>query len=331
MIHRAADEHPGSVPEHRRGALAQPLSLVYAERETGPLHMDLYRPAGERLAPVVLFMHGGGWFTGDRTLAPDLRRYFADRGIAMASIDYRLSHHAIFPAQLHDVRSAVRYLRSRAGELGLDGGNIGLWGASAGGHLAAIAGLTGGQPSLAGEPVTDDSHIAVRVQVVVESYGPTDLLDENVPPGAGLPGMPPEESPTARLLGGLPELHLDRARAASPLSHITPDAPPFQISHGTSDQLVPHPHSELLHAALVNAGAYSELYLVHDFRHGFLNPPSRGDVNTDTVLDSGRLDAAGLTTATYRTAPDASAESDTTFGFDTIGDFLVRHLIEGAS
>jgi acetyl esterase/lipase len=137
--------------------------------------------------------------------------------------------------------------------------------------------------------------------------------------------------PTARLIGGLPHEHPDRARAASPLSYITDDAPPFQISHGTADQLVPHPHSELLHSALVNAGVSSELYLVHDFRHGFLNPPDRSDVNTDTVLDNGRLDAAGHTAATYRTGANASADSETTFGFDTIGDFLVRHLIEGAS
>lgn len=286
--------------------------------------MDLYRPAaGERAVPVVLFMHGGGWFTGDRTLAPNLHLYFAERGLAMASIDYRLSGQAIFPAQLHDVRSAVRYLRSHAAELGLDG-NVGLWGASAGGHLAALAGLTGNRRQLPGEP--DDGDADVRVQVVAESYGPVDLLDENVPPGESLPGLPPEMGPTARLLGGLPELVPDRAHAASPLSYVSPDAPPFQISHGTSDNLVPHQHSELLHDALVAAGASSELYLVHDYRHGFLNPVDRSDVNTNAVLDNGRLVAAGLTAATHRTA---SGDSETEFGFDVIGDFFVRHLIEG--
>lgn len=323
-------EQPGANPGNSTEQAKQPLSLVYVERETGPLHMDLYRPAtGEQAFPVVVFLHGGGWFTGDRTLAPDLHRHFVDRGIAMASIDYRLSHQAIYPAQLHDVRSSVRYLRSHADELSLDGNNIGLWGASAGGHLAALAGLTGSQTILPDEPDTDDFDTDARVRVVAESYGPTDLLDENVPPGASLPGMAPENGPTARLIGGLPETYPDRALAASPLSYITADAPPFQISHGTSDQLVPHQHSELLHAGLVNAGVSSELYLVHDYRHGFLNPADRSDVNTNTVLDNGRLAAAGLTPATYRTAADDSADSDAKFGFGLIGDFLARHLLEG--
>lgn len=323
-INQKEDDH-GVTPEHAIVEPAQPISLVYAERETGPLHMDLYRPAGQHGVPVVLFMHGGGWFTGDRTLAPDLHRHFAQRGLAMASIDYRLSGQAIFPAQLHDVRSAIRYLRNHAEELGLDG-NVGLWGASAGGHLAALAGLTGDRQQLPDEP--DEGDADVRVQVVAESYGPVDLLGENVPPGDSLPGLPPEMGPTARLLGGLPELVPDRAHAASPLSYVTSAAPPFQISHGTSDNLVPHQHSELLHEQLVKAGVSSELYLVHDFRHGFLNPSDRSDVNTNTVLDNGRLAAAGLTAATYRTD---SGDSDTEFGFDLVGDFFVRHLIKGQS
>jgi acetyl esterase/lipase len=277
--------------------------IAYADRAAGPLLLDLHLPA-VAAAPVVIWLHGGGWFTGDRTLAPDLGRYFADRGIAMASIDYRLSSVATFPAQLVDVQAAIRYLRGHCDRYGVDGRRIGLWGSSAGGHLAALAGLTGrGDTS---------------VSAVAESYGPTDLTDAaaTMPNGA--------TSPEAALLGDHPDRRPAQARAASPLHQVTEHVPPFQISHGTADTVVPQHHSERLHSALVAAGVDSELFLLDGYRHGFLNPGGRIEGELAGLMDDGRLLREGRAVATRRGR--GSDDQRTTFGFDDIGDFFARHL-----
>ncbi len=118
--------------------------LEFAAPNGKPLLLDLYLPVGvDKPLPVIVWLHGGGWRIGDRKLGPDFRVRFAERGYAMASIEYRLSGEALFPAQIHDVKAAIRWLRSVANEYGLDSGHIGLWRSSAGGHLAALAGTTG--------------------------------------------------------------------------------------------------------------------------------------------------------------------------------------------
>lgn len=300
---------------------AAPQTLTYVERTTGPLMLDLYRVDSTAAAPVVIWLHGGGWFTGDRTLAPDLHTYFARTGIAMASIEYRLTGDAIFPAQLHDVRAAIRFLRIHAADLNLDPHRIGVWGSSAGGHLAALAGLTGHLETLPGENADGDA----SVQAVAESYGPVDLTQSDVPAGAPLPGTDPRNSPEARLIGGLPDEQPERAHDASPHLRVTPEAPPFQISHGTGDILVPHRHSELLHETLIANGVVSDLYLVDDYRHGFLNPGGRLDVSMAKVFDDGRLESEGTAPATHRSA---ETEDRTRFGFDTIGTFFTTHLTQ---
>src|SRR3954463_3715299 len=234
--------------------------LVYARKATGPLLLDLHLPARPVAAPpVVVWLHGGGWRRGDRSFAPDLDRYFAARGYAMANVEYRLSGDAIFPAQLEDVRAAVRWLRDSAGEFGFDARSIGLWGSSAGGHLAALAATS----------AADDRD---RVQAVVDGYGPTDftLADSQALPGGQLHA--PADSPESELLGvPLAEAGEDRLRATNPIAHITPAAPPFLILHGTADLLVPPGQSEILHAALAAAGVESTLCLIEGLGHAFLN------------------------------------------------------------
>ena len=307
-------------PSGRAGnvAVRQIEDVPFVERETGPLLLDLVLPEGRGPFPVVLWLHGGGWFTGDRKLRPDLRRFFAERGFAMASADYRLSGQAPFPAQLFDVRSAVRFLRREAGRYGLDPEAIGAWGASAGGHLAALAGLTGGRPVLDGEPESGDA----RVQAVSDGYGPVDLA---AVVAAGAESAPPQLSganaPEARLLGGPPAELPELAERASPLSYVSGGAPPFHILHGTADALVPHGQSELLHDALVRAGASSELYLIDGFGHGFLNPAGTSDL--DRVMDFGHLEAAPGAPAELRTARGSSRVG---VSFDLIGDFFAQHL-----
>ncbi|MQY24180.1 alpha/beta hydrolase [Nocardia macrotermitis] len=292
--------------------------LPYAERATGTLLLDLYAPtATSAPTPVVIWLHGGAWFTGDRTLLPDPARFFVARGIAMASIEYRLSGQAVFPAQLHDVRSAIRYLRAQADTWNLRSDRIGLWGSSAGGHLAALAGLTGHLERLDGEAESGDA----QVTAVAESYGPTDLTMAR----ALLPdGRPSHE---AAFLGGPPEQRQAIALAASPLHQVAAAAPPFQISHGTSDPVIAHEESERLHAALIAAGVESTLYLVEDYKHGFLNPGGRMEAGLTDVMDDGRLQREGRAAARVRRA--GLRDQPTTFGFDDIGDFFVRHLSEG--
>lgn len=289
--------------------------VPFADRPSGPLLLDLCLPGGDFApAPVVLWLHGGGWFTGDRTLAPDLRRFFAVRGIAMASIEYRLTTEALFPAQLHDVRAAIRFLRGEGARWALDIHRIGLWGSSAGGHLAALAGLTGHRRQLDGEDVSGDASVAA----VAESYGPADLFTAAATTPSGAP------SPEARLIGGPAAEHPRLARAASPLHQVHPSAPPFQISHGTADSLVSHHDSERLHAALIAAGVDSTLYLVDGYRHGFLNPAGRLEAGLTDVMDDGRLLAEEAAAARIRGAD--LEDRPGSFGFDDIGDFFVRHL-----
>ncbi|MEZ0163437.1 alpha/beta hydrolase fold domain-containing protein [Kineococcus sp. LSe6-4] len=302
--------------------------VVFSEPTTGPLSLDLVRPSSAGPVPVVVWVHGGGWFTGDRSLAPDLTRCFAARGFAMASVDYRLSGQAPFPAQLHDVRAAVRFLRSHAQEFGLAADRIGLWGSSAGGHLAALGGVTGHLDVLPGEDVVLGAPSAA-VQAVSQGYGPVDLV--RVVADAS-PATPPAlagaNAPEARLLGGPPAERLDLARAASPLTHVSALAPPFQIAHGTADVLVRPDQSVLLHEALAAAGVESTLYLLDGYRHGFLNPAGSVEVPGPPVFDDGRLEREGTVTASRRQHLPGHDESSgpAEFSFDVVGDFFVRTL-----
>lgn len=304
--------------------------VEFARRESGPLVLDLYRPeTGAGATPVVVWLHGGGWFTGDRTLAPDLAERAAASGCAFASIEYRLSGEAIFPAQLHDVRAAVRFLRREAGRFGLDPDAIGLWGASAGGHLAVLAGVTGGVAALPGEFDGAPDGTSVDVRAVAASYPPVDLAAVVADSSAARPGADPATFPESRLLGGPPAQRPELAAASNPLEFVSPAAPPMQLSHGTGDVLVDHGQSEGLFAALTAAGVEAELFLLDGYRHGFLNPPGRLDVEIAKVMDDGRLVTEGRARAQRRTSGDPHP-AETTFGFADVDDFFRTHLGEPA-
>jgi acetyl esterase/lipase len=217
-----------------------------------PLTLDLLPPPGGGPHPVIVFVHGGGWRVGSRrTFVPT---FPADQGFermraagfAVASIDYRLTGEAIFPAQLDDVRAALDWIRAHGADHRLDASRIVLWGESAGGHLAALAGL--------------DRRSGVRG--VIDWYGPADLI------GFPAPG-PDDDRPTREesLLGGPVGDNLERARAASPARQAHPDAPPFHIAHGDADDAVPHAQSVALHEALRAQGAPSHLTIVPGAGH----------------------------------------------------------------
>ncbi|MGY1641706.1 alpha/beta hydrolase fold domain-containing protein [Geodermatophilus sp. SYSU D00703] len=255
--------------------------LPYARPDGVELCLDLYVPEAPRPAPVAVYLHGGGWLRGARTdrAAERLVPVAAD-GVAVAAVQYRLSGQATFPAQLDDVRTAVRWLRAEGAAHGVDATRVGAWGASAGGHLAALAGLC---PDARDGELGDSS-----VQAVVTWFPVTDLLarDTDVPEGPLPPfvsGPPLVPSFEARLLGLQATADdPERARAASPLTHVRAGAPPFLVVHGDADGLVPSTHSRRLVAALRAAGVDTSFALLGGANHedpAFDRPASLGAVS----------------------------------------------------
>ncbi|QKW18095.1 alpha/beta hydrolase [Kitasatospora sp. NA04385] len=228
-----------------------------------PLLLDLHVPAGPGPFPVVVWLHGGAFRAGDRRYLPDTLRpdsvfeALVAAGVAVATVDYRLSGEAVFPAQLDDVTAALRYLRAYAGELGLDADRLGVWGESAGATLGALAALT-----------TD------AVSAAVCWYPPTDLAAL----GHGGP-----DSPIHQLLGGAPAELPGPAALASPVRQVTPAAPPFLLVHGVQDEQVPFAQSEALHERLLAAGARSVLRPVEGARHCFAGYPDVPALVADAV------------------------------------------------
>jgi acetyl esterase/lipase len=193
----------------------------------------------------VIEIHGGGWQSGHRDV--NRSRNLAEQGILIASIDYRLSTQAPFPACLHDAKAAVRWLRANARQYGVDPDRIGVWGYSAGGHLAALIGTTGDLPELEGQSGSPD--VSSRVQAVLTEAGGTDLFD---PDWEGSDG--PSQAVT-QLLGGRARDRADLARLADPVAHIREGVPPFFISHAERDAIVPIRQAERLYRALLAVDA----------------------------------------------------------------------------
>ena len=250
--------------------------LPYAEVDGVPLLADLYRPDTEQAPPVVVYVHGGGWAVGSRSDFADTRLAgLAAHGLAVVSIDYRLVDVAHFPAQLHDVKAAVRWVRAEADRLGVHAERVGIWGASAGAVLASLAGLTGGRPELEGD-VGEHVDRSSAVQAVVPWFGVADLLATTT--RSELEARLVPGGPEAAFLGvnsvadvaGVGEL----ARQASPLSWVSADAPPFLIAHGDRDRVVSPSESRSLHDALTRAGAGSSLLVLGGAGH------------EDTIFDS---------------------------------------------
>lgn len=237
--------------------------LTYARIGDRALALDLYRPddSTDARRPLVVWIHGGGWRSG--TKFPTQAALLARDGYVVASVEYRLSGEAAFPAQIEDCRAAIRWLRASAARYGIDPDRVGVWGASAGGHLVALLGTAGDVKAWDVGAHTDQSS---RVQAVCDYYGPSDFTEMPARQAAKADG------PVALLLGGPISEKRDLARAASPVTHVDRDDPPFLIVHGTADPVVPIRQSEKLHAALRAAGAASTLIKVERAGHGFNAP-----------------------------------------------------------
>lgn len=239
--------------------------------------LDLFRPqplAGKPL-PLVIWIHGGAWLAGSQANPPVL--YLVTNGFAVASIQYRFSQDAIWPAQAHDCKAAIRFLRANAGKYNLDPDHFGVGGDSAGGHLAAFVGTSGDVKAMEGD--LGNPTVSSRVQAVVDWFGPTDLsvMGEQAGPRSFI-NHDATNSPEALLLGGPVRQKRELAQTANPLAYITRGDPPFLIMHGDQDQLVPLAQSTMLAKALIDAGAEVTMKTIPGAGHEgpqFRNPESR--------------------------------------------------------
>lgn len=243
------------------------LDVVYGQGGSEELHLDLYRPQGLRgPLPTMILLHGGGWCTGSKNEMRPAARAFAEKGYVTAAVGYRLAPRYHFPAQLHDVKCAVRWLRANADRYQVDSQRIGVLGGSAGGHLALLLGLTEPKDGLEGEGGWREQ--SSKVQAVINLMGPVDL---------SRPGWPEAtEHMIADFVGGSRAKAFEAYRSASPFTYIHRGAPPILTIHGTKDGLVPFDQAQLLHSSLRTAGVTTWLEPMKDKGHG-------GDWNSDDL------------------------------------------------
>lgn len=238
--------------------------VVYATVGEQKLQLDLFVPQLKTKPPLVVWVHGGGWRAGSRKNSP-LQKLTSD-GFAVASISYRFTDRAIFPAQIHDCKGAIRWLRANADKYGFDGTWIAVGGSSAGGHLALLLGTSGGVKELEGE-VGGNLNQSSTVQAVIDFFGPADfaLRGKTHPQRAYT-----EKSGSFALLGGLkfgkvqPELE----KQASPTSYVDADDPPLLIFHGDKDTTVLLLQSQHMVKAYKAAGLQAELVTIPGAGHG---------------------------------------------------------------
>lgn len=282
---------------------------------TQPLKLELLVPSSATPAapvPVVLWIHGGGWFNGSRLPIPSSVSALCSKGYAVASLDYRLTGTAIWPAQIQDCKGAVRWLRARAGTYNLDPDRFAAWGTSAGAHLASMLGVTGDERTVTiGNATVDlegatggNTGFSSRVQAVVSWYGHGDLLQMNF-----YPSMQDHDaggSPESRLVGNWIQRVPERTATASPVTFASADDPPFLVMHGTIDDMVPFNQSELLVDALRRNGVRVTWLPVPNAGHG--GTSFNTAANYQTVYDFLQATLLDLPAVTVRVdAADASA------------------------
>jgi acetyl esterase/lipase len=261
--------------------MLEAFDITYGEADGDPLLLDIIAPdrRDDTRVPAVVYVHGGGWAGGERSWTPN--RILAEAGYFTISVSYRFSSRAIFPAQIHDVKAAIRWVRANADAYGVDPKRIGIWGHSAGGHLAALAAVTAGVPELeggSGNPGYDSS-----VQAVVPISAPLDFLVD----WYAVQRMPNWEDTAGvvyQLFGGPPEHNRDRARLASPLWHMDSSSPPHLLIHGERDDVVPVTQARAFVSALRRLGQ----------RHADLIELPGVDHAADAALYPGAPDPFGL-------------------------------------
>jgi acetyl esterase/lipase len=236
--------------------------IVVASVDGHELKLDLYLPKDVKKPPLVVFIHGGSWRANSYKNCQT--PWLTDHGFAVASISYRLSQVAVFPAQIHDCKAAVRWLRAHANEYGYDATRIGVAGTSAGGHLALLLGTTGGVTEYEGA-VGGNLDQSSTVQAVVDYYGPTDFIQRSQNQPAK---TEKENSPVWQLIGGPVKQNQERARFASPAFQVSEGDAPLLILHGDKDTTVYLDQSQRIERAYQEAGLEVTFQLVPGGKHG---------------------------------------------------------------
>lgn len=267
------DRYPARQVSFPGGVTGLP-DLVYAQPAGfRPLTLDVYLPPKAKIAksgqPLVLFIHGGGWVNGHTRHSgafenwPGVLASLSAKGYVVASLNYRLSSEAPFPAALQDVKSAIRWLRARSAEYGIDKSRALVWGGSAGGQLAALAATSCHEAALAPQGAANESDC---VQGAVLWYPVTDFAGMARPAAAGAP--PPAEN---KYLGcAIQNCSAETLRLASAAKQVSAMTPPMLMVHGSADRQVPVQQSITLDAALKSAGVRSELLVIPDVDHSFI-------------------------------------------------------------
>lgn len=249
-------------------ALGLTFSFVPDIYNTGaiPLKMHVVYPAKApegKGYPVLIWICGGGWECCEPENRLTDMALFAKRGYIVCLAEYRISNTAPFPAQIIDVKTAIRFVRANAEKFRADPDRIAVMGDSAGGHLVSLAGLTPDKPEFKGDQW---SAVSDRVQAVVDWYGVVDLVAAAKARGADRSAIPPTAN-LVKLLGGYPQDKMELAREASPIEYVSPSAPPFLILHGDKDTLVPFAQSQALYDKLTAAGVPCDLIIVKGAAH----------------------------------------------------------------
>lgn len=236
--------------------------IAYVENGHAQQKLDLYVPAQPK-GPLLVWIHGGGWVAGTKDKPPGLA--LVKNGVTVASVEYRFSQHAVFPAQIEDCKGALRWLRAHAKEYGYRDDLVAAWGASAGGHLVALLAVTGQVKDFDVGANLDQSS---AIQCGIDWFGPADFpaYDPNLPNAMVQRENP--DSVIAKLFGGIVSQKLELAKRASPVTWATKEAAPLLIMQGTADPLVPLDQSQRLNDKLKSVGAEVTLDVLEGAGHG---------------------------------------------------------------
>ena len=250
--------------------------ILYSVVDGQSLELDLYLPTEAADPPLLIWVHGGAWRRGSKAPLPTTA--LVEAGYAMASVDFRLSGDAMFPAQIHDIKAAIRFLRANVATFGYDATRVGILGSSSGGHLAALVGVTNGHEQLEGE-LGEFLDRSADVQAIVSYYGASNLttiLEQSTPFGLGV------RAPALDLLLGVePDEREHLARLASPVFHVDATDPPLLLLHGDQDPQMPINQSHELHGAYKEHELQVQFEVVHGAVHG--GEPFFNEKNTALV------------------------------------------------
>jgi len=236
-------------------------NVVYATVNGKALALDLYLPANIQSPPLIVWVHGGAWYLGDKQQYP---KALVESGFALASLDFRQSTEARFPAQIHDIKAGIRFLRAQAGKYGYRSERIAISGASSGGHLAAMVGVTNGHKELEGS-LGNDVNESSNVQAILDYFGASNLttiLAQSTPFGLNV-----RKPALDKLLGGQPETVPELAKLASPVFHVDRNDPPLLLLHGDQDPQMPINQSHELEGAYEKLGLDVHFHVVHGAAH----------------------------------------------------------------